>query len=329
MRRFQTGWMLTALLLAGCGGPNIAPAPVGEPMVTRTRRKPWSGKDFTGEEIHTKHFRIYTTTKNDYLLSHLPGFLEAAHRNHLKLASLQPGSESETMTVYMMAHRGQWAALTKGHLGRRSEAYLHIQAGGYMTQGVCVFWDIGTIRTLRVASHEGLHQLFARRFRHRLPMWAEEGLCTVAEGFRIDGNVVTFIPDENADRFTAMRDGLIRGSWIRLPELLAMDAGEAVADRSRPAVQYYGQLWALALFIQSQPAYRAGLARMIADAQAGKFHRAAGLPRGDFERVAGRAYNRRFSAPLFRDYISANLPAFEREYIAFARTLIRRKTGRD
>ena len=177
---------------------------------------------------------------------------------------------------------------------------------------------------MSVASHEGLHQLFAHRLADRLPMWLEEGLCTTAEGYAILGETVRFTPNRNVKRFNHLRNAIIQDYWIELPKLLPMDAGDAVAGQFvEKAVGYYGQLWALVQFIRSRPDYNAGMKRMFADAVAGRLHEAMGVPRPAFEqlRLRGRIYNRSVAEPFFRYYIDDDLEGFEIEYKAFARRL--------
>jgi hypothetical protein len=315
--------LLAAVLAAGCDA-NTHPTPrLGIAMQTQAERRPWSGPNLEGQQILTANYHLYTTTREPFLVDHMPGFLEAAHQNHLALSGLSAGQAQKRMVVYLMASRNEWADLTQSHLGPQSGPYMHIQAGGYMTEGVCVFWNIGPLRTFRVASHEGLHQLFHLRLRHRPPVWLEEGLCTLAEGFQIRGHIVEFDPADNPDRFTAMRAGLTGGTWIPLRELLVMDAGEAISGKSSRAVQYYGQLWALCLYLRSRPAWQAGVQRLLTDAESGQLHRAAGVGREAFDRQRTRDLNRATATRLFEHYVTRDLDGFERDFMAFVK-----KTGK-
>ena len=177
--------------------------------------------------------------------------------------------------------------------------------------------------TLSVAGHEGCHQFLAMRMRHRLPMWLEEGLCVNAEGYSIHDGQVTFTPARNPSRFNDLRAAIVQGRWIPLKTLLPMDSGDAIGGPAEKAVGYYGQLWALVLFIRSQPQYRAGLAQLLDDAEAGRIDRALKAPPQAFGKLArrGRRYNRRLSVPIFRHYISKDIDGFEREYLSFAKKL--------
>ena len=323
-RTYSIAILVSAGLLAGgCSGPaEPAPRP-SVSMAADVQRQPWTGKGVSGEQILTANFHIYTTTKQPYLRDHVAGFMEAAHRQHLALAGLADKPLGKRMDVYLMSTRDEWADMTQAHLGPQSGPYMHIQAGGYMTEGVCVFWNIGALTTLRVASHEGLHQLFYHRLRHRPPVWLEEGLCTQAEGFQIRGLSVEFDPADNPDRFSAVRESLAGRTWLPLRDLLVMDAGQAVNGRTESAVQYYGQLWALVLFLQSRPDTRDGVQRMLLDAEAGQLHGPAGVSRQAMDHQRTRELNREVSIRLFEHYITRDLDRFERGYVAFAKRLVR------
>ncbi|MFZ1992153.1 MAG: hypothetical protein WAW96_20555, partial [Alphaproteobacteria bacterium] len=229
------------------------------------------------------------------------------------------------MPIYLMGTRQEWASLTASIVGPGAGPYLSLQAGGYCYQGVCVFWDIGNLGTFSVASHEGLHQFFHHRLRDRLPMWLEEGLCTVAEGYEVSGDQVAFTPQRNNFRFTDLRAALVQDRCLPLETLLAMDSGEAVSGAHEQAVGYYGQLWALLQFIRSVPAYYAGLQRLLADAEAGTLYQTLNVSPQDLAawRHQGRAYNKTVSVPLFRYYISQDLAGFQRDYKEFAKKLAR------
>ncbi|MCY2929068.1 MAG: hypothetical protein NTV86_06160 [Planctomycetota bacterium] len=314
---------LAAFLTAGCTAPSEAPSQSSYSLAADSRREPWTGKDVSGDHVVTAHYSIYLTTRQPYLREHVAGFMEAAHRNHLELSGLAEKPLPKPMDVYLMSTRNEWADLTQAHMGARSEPYMHIQAGGYMAEGVCVFWDIGALSTLRIASHEGLHQLFYHRLRQRLPVWLEEGLCTQAEGFQIRDAAVEFNPADNPDRFSSVREALTAGTWIPVRELLTMDVGQAVNGRIGSAVQYYGQLWALVLFLRSHPNTLDGVQQLLADAEAGQLHLAAGVSQALMTAQRTRQVNQAVSARLFEHYIAKDLDRFDLAYAAFARRLVR------
>ena len=308
---------------AGCQDAQSVSA---TPLTVEFVSKPWSGGSSAGRELLSTHYRILTTSRSQEILSYLPGFMEAAHENYLAITGLAPRQQPRPMLIYMMATRQEWAALTRSVVGQQWETYSAIQAGGYCHKGICVFWDSGGVAALAVASHEGLHQFLAYRVKEHLPMWFEEGLATLAEGYQIDGQAVRFTPERNPSRFADLRKAIVNDWWIPLEQLLAMDGGDAVKlwPPGR-VVGYYGQVWAMGHFLRSDPAYAVRRGRLLADAEAGRLHRALMLSPEGLRRLhqQGRAYNRAVSLPLFKHYITDDLAAIERRYKAHARSLVR------
>ena len=322
--RIQTILLLMAVLptLAGCGNPETIVQATSYPIVIDVDNRPWPHSK--GRLLVTDHYRIYTTVRRRPLRQYLPGFMEASHKRYLDLTGLSDRPSAKRMPMYVMATRPEWAALTTARLGKRAGAVLSITAGGYCYAGVCVLWDIGPRATLSVATHEGLHQFFSHRLVQSLPMWLEEGICVLAEGHQLHKGSLVFTPKNNPSRITALRNAIVNGHWIETAKLLPMDAGDAVGTGiAEKAVGYYGQVWALSMFIRSVPKYNKGMQRMISDAQNGRMHLAMGLTAkalADLKRH-GRAYNRTVSTPLFKHYISNDPETFDKEYLAFSRKL--------
>ena len=289
-------------------------------MLISVEKEPWDADGARGLAIYSERHRIFTTSSNRLLVEYLPGFMAAAHDNYLVLTGLSDRPLPKRMPIYLMGTREQWASLTRSIFGTRARMPLSIEAGGYCHKGVCVFWDIGGLGTLSVSAHEGLHQFLHHRMKNQLPMWLEEGLCASAEGYEIFEDTVRFTPTDNASRLSNLRKAIVQDYWIPADKLLPMDAGDVIGGFTEKAVGYYGQLWALVGFLRSRDDYRAGLARLIADAEAGRLHVAMKLPADALPKLRrrGRAYNRTVSQPLFRYYITDDLATFEREYRAFA-----------
>ena len=303
-------------VLAGCGAADVS-------LVSLPRRAPWQTPYGNGLRLTTKHYHIYTMITDRRMQSYFSGFMEAAYLNYLSLSGLRPGPAGKPMQIYIMATREQWVNLTRHRLKGKAGPYLKVQAGGYCYEGVCAFWQLRGPNALSVASHEGLHQFFHHCLRHHLPMWLEEGLCTVAEGHHAAGQAVRFTPDRNLSRFSDLRMAIIDGQWIPLRRLLHMDAGEAIGDAEHNPLAYYGQVWALARLLRSNKRYAAGVRRMLADAKAGRFHKVLNVPAPALMELQrrGQAYNQTVSEPLFRHYISKDLEGFEREYRAYAKKI--------
>jgi len=206
---------------------------------------------------------------------------------------------------------------------------LSIRAGGFYYPsaegGACIFWNLGGTGVLSVASHEGLHQFLANRMDNPLPMWLEEGLCTIAEGYYIRSGRVFFTPERNDSRFGSLRAAAVNDRWIPLAKLLRMDAGDAVGNPRMPAVEYYAQLWALVQFLQSRPDLHKKLRSLLTDAEAGAFPKALRMRPADFARLrrAGRLYNRTMGPKLFAHYISDDLDRFQQDFRQYAHRLAR------
>ena len=313
-----------ALSCVACQTPESSTRGVSGDLTLGAAVTPWNDSTSTGKQIATAHYHIYTTANNQPLLSALPGFMEAAHVNHLALTGLPERPQAALLPVYIMGTRKDWEALTVARFGEKAPM-LSIEAGGYCHEKVCVLWDMGGLGTLSTASHEGMHQFLAHRMKNSLPMWLEEGVCTLCEGYEITRDRVVFTQDKNASRFGTLRGMLMRNDWTPLEKLLPLDAGDVVTRPAEEAVGYYGQLWALALMLRT-PKYRPGLERLMADAEGGKLLggkldklRADGIQPGT------KLYNRTISVPVFRQYIATDLAAFDREYRAFAEKLVKRQ----
>lgn len=305
------------LTLTGCQPPGAGNG--GISLITKVHRTPWNSEHSAGELLTTDHYKLYTTSRNSTVTNYLPGFLEAAHENYLKLTGLPDRPDDPPHVVYMMGSREEWVILTKNVLHAHRDLYLSIEAGGYCYQGVCVFWDLRGHGTFSVAAHEGLHQFLHRRMRNHLPMWVEEGLCVSAEAHEISGQTARFHPEHNPFRFSSLRKAFLQGHWMPLRKLLPLDGGDVATKPTEQAVGYYAQLWALSMFMRSQPAYSEGLNRMIADAQEGRFRQVLKIPPNVWRTLRGRVYNRTVAEPLFRHYITTDLDSFDREYGDFAR----------
>jgi hypothetical protein len=294
-------------------------------MATRFESRPWDTGGSSGRQLVSEHYRIYTTSWSPEILSYLPGFMEAAYANYLDITGLPDRPAAEEMPIYMMATRQEWASLTRSVVGRQWDLYATIEAGGYCYKGVSVSWDMGGYAALSVASHAGLHQFVHHRMTDRLPMWLEEGLATLAEGYQVHDRSVRFTLGRNPVRFSDLRKAITNDWWIPLERLLAMDGGDAVKlGAAERVVGYYGQVWALAQFLRSDPLYSPKRARLLADAEAGRFHEALKIPPKVMEslRRRGRFYNRAVSLRLFKHYVTDDLKGFEKRYKAFARELV-------
>jgi hypothetical protein len=315
--------LLAALALeSGCQPNKLDAVRADAPTVSMScpfTTQPWPAGGGLGKLLSSARYDVYTTSRSQEVLSHLPGFLEAAHDNYLRITGLEERSLPRRLAVYMMGSRNEWLDLTRSRMGARAGLFEAIQAGGYCYDGVGVYWDSGGLGGWSVAAHEGLHQFCHVRLRDRLPAWLEEGLATLAEGFQAGKGAVRFTPEGNSARFGDLRNAILQGWWIPLPKLLEMDGGEAIRagkglnDRT---VGYYGQVWALARMLRTEGDLPQRRARMLADAQAGRF--VATLATGPSAAQAHGA-----DIALFRTYIDQDADGFDKRLQAYARRLVK------
>ncbi|MBN1555693.1 MAG: hypothetical protein JXA11_13195 [Phycisphaerae bacterium] len=325
-RRFAKGCLglgcLVLLVFAvGCEPKTSQSQPVAH---TRTLTAPfhstaWDTPFGQGQKLTTKHYRIFTSVHDAALLATLPGFMEAAYQNYLDIVNvgIPPG---KPMPMYMMASRAEWEALTVNRFGQAGPAHV-IEDGGYTVQGITVCWAIGRTATFSVASHEGMHQFLYHALQDRLPLWAEEGLATTAEGFIIDRGTVRFTPDQNLMRLGDLRTAIIHEHWIDLPTLLTTNTAEvARSGDQRKTVGYYGQLYALMCFLRHDETHGPKWRKMFRDAQEGKFNEV--LTPGQLQ-IRGAFYYKLVGRKLFEHYITDDLETFEADFHRYARELVK------
>jgi hypothetical protein len=318
-RRFGI-WTRFVLLLIGLAMPGCRPESPPEQGIALPKTQPvcraWPGGGRDAVQLLTRHYRIYTTATDPDLRRILPAMMEAAHEQYRTLTGLERLDPPDTLAMYMMADRRQWAQLTRGKFGRYAGSYLLVEYGGYTHEGVAVCWDIGGLATYGVAMHEGLHQFLWCRLKQRLPAWFEEGLAACCEGFDLADGRLVLQPFRNLLRQATLRETILQGRWRPLEQLLPATPGQAVSGGAHDAADYYSQVWALQCFLQDDDARRAGLHRMIADAAAGRLR----LP-DHAGRLRGVAYNSAVSVPLFTTYISEDLTGMNAAWRAHARRL--------
>lgn len=310
------------LAVLGCEPKTSATQPA--PTFSRSLSTPfhsvaWKTPFGQGQKMTTQHYHIYTTTRDSSLLATLPGFMEAAYQNYLDIVQENISSE-KPLPMYMLASRTEWEAMTINRFGQAGPARV-IENGGYTFQGVTVCWAIGRTSTLSVASHEGMHQFLYHALKNRLPLWAEEGLATTAEGFVLDRGTVRFTPDQNLMRLSDLRTTILRGTWLDLPTLLTTNTADVArkGEQSR-TVGYYGQLYALCSFLRHSEIYGPKWHAMLQAAREGTFHDV--LSGGEMQ-IQGTFYYRLVGRKLFKHYITDDLDAFEAEFLRYARKLVK------
>ncbi|RKY24835.1 MAG: hypothetical protein DRP83_07075 [Planctomycetota bacterium] len=318
---FFTLFMVILTLVSTATLPGCQPVePGGVSLSTPIRQKPWPGVAQRGTVFFTTHYRIYTSTGDRKLRIVLPGFMEACYGNYLDLTGLAdlPAS-TEKMPMYMLASRAEWLSLTRGKFGQAKTAE-KLQAGGYTYKGTTVCWNIGPMVTYSVASHEGLHQFLYYRLKSRLPLWAEEGLATNAEGFVFDRGRVRFLPKNNVLRLVDLRQAILGDYWIPLKKLLTTSPAAVIHANEDQAVGYYGQVWAIVNFLRTDETYAPRWKKMLADAQAGLFDKILSPQQ---RRARGPRYTAATGQAIFKHYIDPDIEQFEKRYKTFCRKLVK------
>jgi hypothetical protein len=279
----------------------------------------WEDQGYGGRQITTEHYEIYTTLDDDVLLEAIPQAVETAYVFYRQLVptAREPG---ERMKVYLFARRGEWADFTRRFAGPRAKTLLKVRRGGYSERGVSVAEYVSHSVTFPLLAHEGFHQYLHHCVNRRVPAWLNEGLAVLCEGQRW-GNVglKEFDPWYNPSRRNTLAEALLRNELFPLEDLLRINAGHVVGGSSRKVNAYYGQVWALMLFLREgqEGKYAEGFARLLSalgsqDLQ--PYARAAHVG------SSGRRYD--FGRDLFCNFITDDLDTFQREYTAFMRQKI-------
>lgn len=322
---------LIALAAASCsptsggaaspGAVATEPAPAGPLVVTD---EPWTFDEVPGKVYHTPSYSIYTTMSGGMIVDRAPSFLEHALANYTSAIAPLP-KPTRMMETYLLSTKPQWQKLTRRLLGDEADPFLRIERGGFSHRGRGVFFDIGPRDTFVIAAHEGWHQYVQTTFRDTLPVWLDEGVATVMEGFRWDQADVTvpkFMPWANLERWQTLQWTNQRGNLMPLKTLLRTTPQELITDPANGGgdwapLMYYAQVWGLVQFLREAEGgkYELGLREMLTDASAGRMGRRVEQELG---RAAADAFRlRRDGAVVFSAYVSRDLPTLETEYAAF------------
>jgi hypothetical protein len=288
----------------------------------------WSNPYGPGLQLITDRYRVFTTLSDPDLLALLPGFMESAHQayNSDLPYPIHPQTRS---VVYLFANRGQWEAFTLDIAGPGAGAFLRIHDGAYCLNGAVVAYDLGPQRTLAALAHEGWHQFSSRHFAFRLPSWLDEGMAATFECFTWQGRVPRFQAGGNGHRLGALREAAASGTLLPLDRLLAASPGEAMAaDRADEVQAFYGQAYALTLFLQQADhgRYASGYRRLVADGLNGRWPldpraQAVALDRNVPKTMA---WNRVVGPWLFQYYVTHDLHGLQRQFEAFCEQLASR-----
>ncbi|HPD30919.1 MAG TPA: hypothetical protein PLL20_13050 [Phycisphaerae bacterium] len=275
-----------------------------------------------GVQIVTEHYDLRVTSRDVLLQQYLPRFMETAFEAYS--STIQPSHENtDRMVIYLFGTRDEWAAFTRVAYPAQAEVYLHLQAGGYTDQpsATAVTHDLGRDRCLSLLAHEGFHQYVARHLKRALPAWLNEGLACQWEGFKLVEGRPVFSPKQNFLRRNSLRAALTgKDTFIPLPKLLAMDAGEAVVHTGQVVQSYYAQVWALVLFLQhgANGEHAKAFRELLADAGTDRLDAAVSAYRAATPDAASLSNGE----IIFRHYITDDLESCGNDYFKFARKLV-------
>ena len=302
------------VLLALAGGCTSVhkTTPVLEDVAYEIDRWGYGGR--FGRELTTDHYEIRTTIDDPVLLEAIPQVVETAYLFYRELVPSAREPE-ERMQVYLFARREEWVDFTKRFAGPRAQVLLKVRNGGYSERGVSVAEYVSHSITFPLLTHEGFHQYLYHCVDGRIPAWLNEGLAVLCEGQRwSNSGLQEFDPWYNPTRRNALADVILRKELFPLDELLCINAGHVVGGSAREIGAYYGQVWALMLFLREgqEGKYAEPFARLlqtIGQQDLDDFARAAYVSANDGEFNLGRE--------LFRSFISDDIETVEREYKEF------------
>ena len=255
-----------------------------------------SGAD--GLRAESDHFVLYSDAAVDGagILRDLERFRRAV------IADLQLSDtrSPDKLTLSIIDDTQAFEALTPG--GITAAIYLHSAAGEDIVIGYSDDPDHLLHRALEadwlrlVLRHEVVHHIVEQGYSRKLPIWLGEGMADYYATYDHDGESLAVfgraLPDE---------DELSRaGSWLPMRTVIESmarypDYAAATTDSLFRAQRlYYGQSWALAHFVMTEPEGLANIHRFVDDWDVAtdsedSFERAFGLRYGPLEdRVRGR-----------------------------------------
>jgi hypothetical protein len=148
-------------------------------------------------------------------------------------------------------------------------------------------------------------------------------MATQNEAIDWEGTTPVFRPEQNIQRFRALRDAIVENRLWTLQELIRTHAGQAIKKQARDTDAYYAQVWSFVLFLKQSPTYRPKLLDMIRRAHDGHLHEAldsAHLSGNDFARSTER-WNTAAGPAYVSAYLTGDLPGLEKEYLKFIHEL--------
>lgn len=271
------------LCLCGCESTPtrspVAPPPDADVGRFVADKQPWTFQGASGWAYYTPNAVIRTTSKDGKILERLPPFVELSILHYQSDLTRLPRPK-EKIETYFFEYRSQWEALTRAMMRQRAPVYLSIERGGYSAGPIGVFYDIGPRDSFVICAHEGWHQYAHSTFADPLPVWLDEGVACVMEGFRWDEQFPDhprFLPWANTERFDQLRDAYARGSLMPVHALVTLRPQDLIERQRRSgsagpeALTYYAQVWALVHFLREGEGgrYEPALHGLLKDAASG------------------------------------------------------------
>lgn len=310
---------MAVLLLLAFGGCATTPSVgiwTGPEKPAAVVIKPWPNRE-NGREYQTEHYVIYTTIDDDDLMNKAARVMEGAMSEYRTLApDVVPNTVP--MECFIFANRPEWAAFTTQIAGKDASVYLQINRGGYTVGDRYVAYNIGPTSTLSVAAHEGWHQFVGRYFKGRLPPFLEEGLATMFETIRWDGDRPQWNLSINQARVISLRSTIEKRALWPLDQLVTLHAGNVVFQSGERIEAFYCQDWAFAEFLWNADSekYRPVLRKILDDTYNGTPHDPTGALRRSY-----LGFNPAGVRPLLEYYFGMSLPDIDQRYQAYIRKL--------
>ena len=318
-RRWVFSFLLTAVLtgcsavLTGCSAGSIRNQYDGPKAAAVFHADPWVYGTDPGVAIHTDHYTIYTTIKDESLKKYLAEVMEGGFSQYTKVAPGVPltPQTSGPMECYVFADRGEWTDFTRRNTGYQAAIYLQINRGGYTVRDRYVAYFCGESATLSIAAHEGWHQFVSRHFKGRLPPFFEEGVATMFEDIEWTDGLPRWNLVVNRSRLQSLRTA-VEGNFVySLQDLIQLHAGNVVALSGAHIEAFYAEDWAFATFLWSadHAKYRPAMRRMMSDIADGTVYDPTGV-----HADATVPWNPAGVRPMLEHYLGMSLEAINVEY---------------
>lgn len=263
-RLLQTAGLL--LLLGGCASSTSRPA-------IEYRVEAWSKDEFTGRQLSSAHYEIFSTLTDRELESALPGFLESALEQYEATLPSQ-GRIQSPMRVYVLSCRPEWERFAARYFPEGYDTYATIHAGGFTSGGTSVAFYCDRSTTLATLAHEGWHQYLSALGLRNIPPWLNEGLACYHEAVQWKKERPLFTPLSNTYRINPIRNAVRDGRVLTIRDLAVADVGTMLRlDNSTVTQTYYAQAWALVTFLRhgSGPENAAAFATLMEELNDGRF----------------------------------------------------------